>query len=121
MTVTPGLGTEKGSLSQGTGLIHADIVPINTLDRYFEKDEALHMDVVKIDTEGLDFLVLEGSQQLLRTQRISTLTFEYGRLARGQPFSQMISWLANLGYYFFLREEVLSIQSLPAMSKLWLT
>jgi len=96
------LGAEKGSLdSTENPNTELDSVSIVSLDDYFGKDKTLHIDVVKIDTEGYDFQVLEGSGQLLREKRISAVTFEYGDRNKGKSLEELIFWLAKLNYFCF--------------------
>src|SRR5665213_2414157 len=57
---------------QGT----VQLVPMTTLDRYCEDHEIRHIDLLKMDTEGLEPYVLDGAQELLRNGRISMIVLE---------------------------------------------
>lgn len=41
-------------------------VEVTTLDSWWKKNNKLHIDVVKLDTEGSEFLVLKGAENFLR-------------------------------------------------------
>lgn len=49
-------------------------VAVVTLDQTFANGQQI--DLLKIDTEGADYLVLKGAEQLLRSKRISQIYFE---------------------------------------------
>ena len=57
-------------------------VPSSTMtgDAYCEQRGIRHVDLLKIDTEGSEFLVLKGLSRMLSTGGIDVIQFEYSRL-----------------------------------------
>lgn len=53
-------------------------VETDTLDSFCTKNNIDYIDFVKIDTEGSELDVLEGSKQLLLGKKIKYIQFEYG-------------------------------------------
>lgn len=53
-------------------------VSATTGDRYCELREIDHIDLLKIDVEGLEPRVLKGFESMLRAGRINVVQFEYG-------------------------------------------
>ena len=51
--------------------------PVVTIDSLAVREGIEHVDILKIDAEGLEWEVLLGSHQLLARQRISVILFEY--------------------------------------------
>lgn len=49
------------------------------LDDYCFGRGVHHIDFLKIDTEGNEFAVLDGSRRMLKERRINTIQFEYGK------------------------------------------
>ncbi|MCK6511757.1 FkbM family methyltransferase [Myxococcota bacterium] len=60
-------------------LLDHEVVSIQTttLDRYCQKESIERIHLLKIDTEGHDFDVLQGCQEMLRRDRIDLIQFEY--------------------------------------------
>lgn len=52
-------------------------VPTVTLNKFCEDHKIGHVHLVKIDTEGNDFYVIDGAIELLREGRVSVIQFEY--------------------------------------------
>jgi FkbM family methyltransferase len=55
-------------------------VNIQTLDSFAEKQNINQIDFIKIDTEGHEYDVLAGAENLLKENRISIIQFEFGCL-----------------------------------------
>lgn len=53
-------------------------VPTVSLDHFSAKENISHIDLVKIDTEGAEWRVLQGAQELIRNEQIEMIQFEYG-------------------------------------------
>ena len=53
-------------------------VPIATIDNYCYSNNIDKIDFLKIDTEGHDFYVLKGAQNMLKKNQINYVQFEYG-------------------------------------------
>lgn len=56
------------------------IVPITTTDLYSVNNGIEYIDFMKIDTEGHDFSVLEGSKKMIQEKRIGVLQFEFSEM-----------------------------------------
>jgi FkbM family methyltransferase len=69
-----GLGTN--SLNAVSGPI-SERVRLTTLDRFLHERNIERVAMLKIDTEGLDFDVLQGAQEALADGRIDLVQFEY--------------------------------------------
>jgi len=79
-------------------------VQVTTVDAEIEKRGWPSIDFLKIDAEGFDFRVLEGTRRLLADGKVSYGQFEYNtpwRLA-GATLTFAIQWLQDLGYKCFL-------------------
>lgn len=48
-------------------------VPMDTLDRIMKEKEIKHVDLIKIDVEGAELAVLEGSREILKNHKPSLL------------------------------------------------
>ena len=75
---------EAGSLSRFSKNARAQQVPATTMDAFMADPnlgggggEKVIVDVLKIDTEGHDFWVLDGAEALLKGGRVRVLMFEY--------------------------------------------
>jgi len=64
--------------SHANGLSYKRQVRVVTIDDEIDRLGLEHVDLLKIDAEGMDLHVLRGAQQALRTQRIRVAQFEYG-------------------------------------------
>ncbi len=94
-----GLGDTKGSFvlydrANNDGSTHASMhkkvftqtntetvthtITLNTLDDFAQDINIDRIDFLKIDTEGHEFSVLQGAQQLLSAKKISVIQFEFG-------------------------------------------
>lgn len=71
---TAGAGTN--SLSDVSGQ-HSEKVVLTTLDAFLAKAAIPHLSMLKIDTEGFDFSVLQGANQTLAAGRVDVVQFEY--------------------------------------------
>ena len=68
-----------------------------TLDNYIDID---HIDMIKIDVEGADFLVLQGMKQLLTEKKVKFIQIENSEHIKlsGYTFQDAIDYMADLGY-----------------------
>lgn len=76
-------------------------VDVVTLDQFARDQGIAHIDLLKSDTQGFDFQVLQGARGLLEAGRISLVFFEYtfSRQYQGiAPFHQAHALLAGAGY-----------------------
>lgn len=69
-------GSGTNSLSPTSGALEA-VVSVSTIDRFLARTRIDAVSMVKIDTEGFDFLVLKGAEQSLRRGAIDIVQFEY--------------------------------------------
>ena len=89
-----GDGSESGSMvNRGSddNVEFVKRVPVVTLDHEFF-DKSILVDVVKIDTEGHDFSVIQGAHQSMRAG-VKILEFEYGLGFLGPPLQVVVSYL----------------------------
>lgn len=54
---------------------------VTVLDQYLSEKKIKHVDILKIDTEGMDFRILKGARNYLSSGTISVIQFEYGMVA----------------------------------------
>jgi FkbM family methyltransferase len=52
-------------------------IETNTIDQYCAEGSIGHVHLIKIDTEGNDFRVIQGAERLLRSGRVDVIQFEY--------------------------------------------
>jgi FkbM family methyltransferase len=79
-------------------------VQLTTVDAEIERRGWPSVDFLKIDAEGFDFRVLEGSRRLFEKGMVSYGQFEYNgpwRLS-GTTLTFAVQWLRDLGYQCFL-------------------
>jgi len=69
-------GAGTNSLSAISGK-HGEVVPVTTVDEFIRCAKLDQIDMVKIDTEGFDFLVLKGARSALTAGLIEVIQFEY--------------------------------------------
>ncbi len=53
-------------------------VPVTTIDAFCAEENIDHIDFLKIDTEGAEYIVLEGAANMLSLKKIDMIQFEYG-------------------------------------------
>lgn len=78
-------------------------VTCTTLDIFCFAKNIPYIDFLKIDTEGSELAVLKGAQQLLKTQRIKHIQFEYGGTYTDAEITlkQVITLLTHYDYVLF--------------------
>lgn len=79
-------------------------VKCRTVDQFCEEHRISHINLMKIDTEGADFLVLQGSRQMLKSRRIDIIYTEIflKPLMEGQgSLAGTIDFMDSLGYSLF--------------------
>jgi FkbM family methyltransferase len=69
-------------------------------DEYCEENGIDHIDFLKIDTEGWEWIVLDGFKRMLSEKRIDVVQFEYGYLTADQHVSMKDFWrlFGSYGY-----------------------
>ena len=76
-------------------------VQVSTLDRYCQQQHIESIDYLKIDTQGYDLKVLEGSRDLLAKKRIHAFSVEliFAPMYKDQPsYIQLLSLPEQFGY-----------------------
>lgn len=79
-------------------------VEITTLDAFCQDHDVKHIDILKIDTQGAEKLVLQGSDRMLQEKSISYVYAEMLVVPtyQGQAkFHELIEFLDNRGYSLF--------------------
>lgn len=76
---------------------------LTTIDSFVFENNVSHINLLKIDTEGLDFRVILGSKNMLGKQQIDFVQFEYGANWRhaGHTLKAAISLFDSSGYQVF--------------------
>ena len=68
--------TKKHNINNNEYIISDNEVKINTLDNYFKKYEITKIDLLKIDTQGYEDKVLEGSLNSIKNNKIGAILTE---------------------------------------------
>lgn len=80
-------------------------VRVSTLDKVAEIEDVSRIDLLKIDTEGYDLRVLEGSHMMLSHGRIAFILVEVGfnpgNMSQHVRFEDIRLYLESLGYAIF--------------------
>lgn len=79
-------------------------VEIITLDSFCQTESLERISYLKVDTEGEDFNVLKGAEQMLEQQRIDFVELEAGMHDNNQfhvPFEELKSFLEQYRYFLF--------------------
>jgi FkbM family methyltransferase len=75
----------------------------DTLDHFCHEHKISKIDFLKIDTEGAEWKVLQGAQNLLKDQKIRNIQFEYGGCYQDAKTTlyQVCDFLTKNGYAIF--------------------
>lgn len=78
-------------------------VSVTTLDRWCERHNVEHVDLLKVDVEGFDLAVLEGARGLLDAQAIDVFLFEYasGWVGSKRFLGEAVRYVGERGYSLF--------------------
>jgi FkbM family methyltransferase len=97
---------ESSSIFEGVSVWSTEKVkvPIDTLEREFEKHKIDTVDMIKIDAEGYDGFVLKGAKKLIAEQRIGIFQFEYNFqwLNARTTLAETLNLLEDFGYTTYL-------------------
>lgn len=80
-----------------------EMIKIDTIDNYCKKRKIIKIDLLKIDTEGYEFNVLEGANDMMSAGKISLIYCEIGILKknlRNTNLGELTEWLAKKNYHF---------------------
>jgi FkbM family methyltransferase len=78
-------------------------VNVMTLDEWCARNEVKYIDFLKVDVEGYDLAVLEGSHRLLQAEAIQAFSFEYasGWIASRRFLGEADLYIREHGYSLF--------------------
>lgn len=82
---------------------NSECIEIDTLDNYVETNSIDSIDFLKIDTEGYDLFVLEGSKETARKKKIKLVYVECGLDYTNEKqihLSKFLEFLSNEGFVF---------------------
>jgi len=78
-------------------------VKVGTLDKWCQKNNIKKINFLKIDAEGSDLNILEGSIKMLRDQKIEIIMFEYstGWLCSKRLLQEAVTFFDNTNYKLY--------------------
>ena len=94
----------SSSLIKPNTIVGSEVVEIRTVDGFAAKSQIKRIDLLKIDTEGLDLEVLKGAQNMLSAGQIPFVLVEVGFHpgdTRHVLFDDVRSYLLPMGYALF--------------------
>jgi FkbM family methyltransferase len=83
---------------------NSEIVNLDTIDEFCNRENIVKIDFLKVDTEGHDLEVLKGAEKMLSKQMINMVQVEAGMNPKNNKFvsyDQFKNYLENMGYYLF--------------------
>lgn len=82
-------------------------VGVDTIDDVMEREGIIHVDVLKIDTEGHEMDVLIGAEEAVAAGKIDLIEFEFGgsQVESGHFFKAYWTHLTARGYELYLINE----------------
>lgn len=93
-------------------------VPMITLDQWVDENHISRIDCIKIDTEGAEYLVLDGGRQTLshlKARVICIELFSENLEPFGTTIAQVVEFLVSLGYELFVEKEKKYIPYTPEL------
>lgn len=99
----PEKSTVSGIISSGDDAADGAVIVehrVQTGDAYCSEHAVGCIDLLKVDTEGVDLAVLRGFQEMLAEQRVNVVQFEHGSISadRGTRLLDFYELLTPLGY-----------------------
>ena len=76
-------------------------VQSTTVDEYCQKNGIEHIDLLKVDVEGMEYQVLQGARRMMVGKMIGCCVFEFGQTTfdAGNTPEQIEDYLGGFGYY----------------------
>lgn len=99
----------KSHLQNGSEDSRVETVITDTLDHFLISNAIASVDLLKIDAEGYEIPVLNGSVQSLRNNKIKLIYLEVGfskKNLRHSHFSEILNFLSEYGFSFFGLYEI---------------
>jgi FkbM family methyltransferase len=96
----------RAAATWGEGLLDTDMqieVNTTTLDAFCTAESIGHIDLLKIDTQGAEYAVLEGAAEMLTRRAVTVLVFEMitaATYAQQRLPSEYFTLLESRGYVF---------------------
>ncbi len=89
------------------------------LDSWAISTEGFEPDIIKIDVEGYEWEVLEGTKNLISQKIPSIIYYEFGKhqADRGQTFLQFWEFFSQMGYYLYRQKVARNFFGLQYISK----
>lgn len=109
LTISLNDNSEKNSLIQDLNNVDkekrtSELIEIQTLDSFCAEKKIEQIDLLKTDTEGFDFEVLKGSENLLNQKKIMFILSEVGFIKsdiRHTFFPSVYEYLYTKGFRFY--------------------
>ena len=96
-------------------------IPIITLDKFIEDNNIDEINILKIDTEGADYLVLRGATKLLENKNPPIILCEYNKITQSgydYRLDDLIDFLELKGYkiYEIIKKKLVPFNPLTSSS-----
>jgi FkbM family methyltransferase len=98
------LNTLQHNTADSKKIIRKEVIQITTVDEVCDRMAINQIDFLKIDTEGFDIEVLNGSASMLKGKRITFIQVEAGMNPFNQrhiPIYDFVDFLKPFGYILF--------------------
>jgi FkbM family methyltransferase len=96
-------------------------IPITTLDKFIEDNDIDEINILKIDTEGADYLVLRGATKLLENKNPPIILCEYNKITKSgydYRLDDLIDFLELKGYeiYEIIKKKLVRFNPITSSS-----
>ncbi len=85
-------------------IIKEEMIKVITLDEFCRRENITRVNIIKIDTEGADYLVLKGAKNILSKKSAPIIFCEYNRYTQVNKrfkLKDMLDFLINLDYQVY--------------------
>jgi FkbM family methyltransferase len=96
------------SLKEESKELHAgtikEVIRIDTIDHFVQKNQMEKIDLLKIDTEGFELQVIRGAENMINNKRIKLIYCETGFSSHDSfktYFPEILNYLVEKGYLLF--------------------